>query len=87
MVRFEREQFESPVSFMDGTDAAGMDHAGLEDASTVTGESCYDGCLMTISRSALSVSSAWRRLSGMMRWPAVGSNLIIGVCWGRCSGG
>jgi hypothetical protein len=26
-----REQFESLVSFMDGTDAAGMDHAGLEE--------------------------------------------------------
>jgi hypothetical protein len=26
-----REQFESLVSFMDGTDAAGLDHAGLEE--------------------------------------------------------
>jgi hypothetical protein len=42
-----REQFESLVGFLDGTDAVGLSHAELEDRLDRDG-SCYGGCLMII---------------------------------------
>ena len=81
-----REQFESLVSFMDGTDAAGMDHAGLEERIDRDGRELLRRLLDDHLALRAVREQRWRRLSGMMRWPAVGSNLIIGVCWGRCSG-
>ena len=81
-----REQFESLVSFMNGTDAAGLDHAGLEERLDRDGRE--------LLRRLLDDHLALRAVREHRLDSVVGDDEvtrgrvepIIGVCWRRCSG-